>query len=158
MLYCRSIIDGWIAGALREQEGRYKDKSAQSSAVVHWLVTSSGADCRKHLARRTASDSVSVAMTALLPARIVSLSLLCPPAEPAGGGGGTVVVDACLRGNFEALHYRQPKMPMSMCDLSVNAASKAGCSNVRGVKPSNKMKLPELWGYFRRYRKYCTAL
>ena len=25
------------------------------------------------------------------------------------------------------LHYRQPKMPMPMCNVRVNAASKAGC-------------------------------
>jgi len=79
-------------------------------------------------------------MTALLPARIVSLSLLCPPAEPAGGGGGKVVVDACLRGNFEAFTLPTTKNADvdAMCDVRVNAASMAGCSNVRGAKPSIK--------------------
>ena len=88
-------------------------------------------------------------MTALLPARIVSLSLRCPTAEPAGGGAGTVVVDACLRGNCEAFTLPTTKN----ADVDVRCACECRFKGrlLEGAQreTTHTMKLPELWGYFR---------
>ena len=85
-------------------------------------------------------------MTALLPARIVSLSLLCPPAEPAGGGRGTVVVDACLRGNFEAFTLPTTKNADVDVRFARECRFKGRLLERARRKTIHKMKLRELWG------------
>ena len=55
------------------------------------------------------------------------------------------------------LHYRQPKMPMSMCDVRVECRFKGRLLEGAQRKTIHVMKLPELWATFVQCRQYCKA-